>query len=158
MKLPDFYTTKALPPTRPGFVDYEVTIDWGALRAAVAAVGESFSLTSKAIVAFARLMHDAANDEVRVSGLEARYYVRGGLHCPDVDALVLDLLRDPARQALEDEDFLMTLLSQTNRARLAAAALRGWVEHHPDEDPTLLSWHRLLADGRTAVVTKEIVA
>lgn len=100
---------------------------------------------------FGQILREAANSEVRVSGLEARYYARGALECvtdDDIDCLVKDLLREP--EATAPDDGLMGLLTVGSRARLAAAALAGHAAHRPvEEDVRFLVWYRLV--GSTAL-------
>ena len=69
-----------------------------------------------------------ANDEEHVCGLEARFLVRGGLTA-DIDTLVRNLLRAPQNLVTEQEKYLVRLLTPSNRARLAAAAIRGYAVH-----------------------------
>ena len=93
------------------------------------ALVESARQMSRTMRAFTRIIREAANDEVHVCGLEARYLVRGGLGCytyEDLHALVRGLLYEPWEHAPEDERVLMHLLTRHNRARLAAAAIRGY--------------------------------
>lgn len=96
-------------------------------RAMHKAVQDATWVMLKAFRPITAALRNAANHEVHVSGLEARYYVRGGLLCPDIDALVRTLLREPWAAAPPDEQYFMRLLSPENRARLAAAAIRGSV-------------------------------
>lgn len=70
--------------------------------------------------------------EVYVSGLEGRYYVRGGLDPAYRNRAALDVL---VRRTLdgrpEDPDDPTPDLTLSARSRLATAAIRGWVEGHP---------------------------
>lgn len=71
---------------------------------------------------------ERVNNEVRVSGLEARFYVRGALACNTIDevvVLVKMLMQEPER-----ENMWLRLLTRENRGRLAASAIRGHVEHN----------------------------
>ena len=72
------------------------------------------------------LAHAAAKHH---AGLEARLYVRGGL--------------DPTYTDPDARDAYVQQLADTNPV-LAAAFLAGWVNHHPDPDPPVLAWHRLI--------------
>jgi hypothetical protein len=105
-----------------------------------------------------RRAHEAfvsgVNDERHVSGLEARYYVRGALAQVDVDDLVSALLRDPGSVAADDdESMLLPYLTPASRARLAAAAARGYAEAGRAEPPVGpgLPWHRLVGGARLEV-------
>lgn len=84
---------------------------------------------------------DAAAYELAVVGLEASYYVRGGMGCTSVEDL-----NEVVREALRT-----TKLMPRDRARLAVAALRGWVTHNAEEAEPL-TWYRLLGDTRLEVV------
>jgi hypothetical protein len=78
--------------------------------------------------------------ELQVCRLEARMQVRAGLdpaYSQSPDALVQDLLSNPLASG-------SMVLRASHRARLAAAALRGWAESHADE-PVQVAWHRKMA-------------
>jgi hypothetical protein len=89
-------------------------------------MGQSMRRAGKSLRLLVEVARRAANDEVRVSGMEATMLVRGGMlgtHIEgDVDATVLLLMRDPAAVTGDASDRLLTAHS---RARLAAALLRG---------------------------------
>jgi hypothetical protein len=157
VKLPEGITAKEiLPAPRPGLITVEFTVSVGAMMREIKKAMHSMGKEAiKPFRAFARAMRESANSEARVSGLESRYYVRGGLACPlgldDIDALVKNLMRHPGRVGEDDEHLLMTMLTPENRARLAAAALRGYVENTPAESPRwLLVWYRQM--GATTVL------
>lgn len=92
--------------------------------------------------------------EVRISGLEAKMYVRAGLdpQYATEDALhglVRLLMRKPSAVLGLQEG---TMLGRSDRARLAAAAMRGWAEHRPEpwrhpevSYPSPLPWYRYMA-------------
>jgi len=152
--LPDGVTATNVRPGPPGFATVDLDVDVeafvGGVRAALASTEEgTFERRAETYRAFDALVREAANDEARVSGLEARFWVRGSLgHLvgEDVGALARDLLRDPG---CVDPGGSLHLLTVGNRARIAAAALRGHVEHVEGERPDCLAWYRLL--GSTAV-------
>jgi hypothetical protein len=133
------------------------SIDWAAIvegwrlafEGMAKAANKAFAAIRGAMQNVMRVSREIANDEVRVSGLEARYFIRGG-HAQDIDALVQDLLTDPARQGDMDEVFLMDLLTPASRARLAAAAIQGYTAVH-DEPVESLAWHRMLGTTRVLV-------
>ena len=78
----------------------------------------------------------AVDQEVWVSGREASYMVRSGLapeYTESPDKLVQQLLKGS--------------LPPEVRARLAAAAIRGWVSSYKPEAPEVLAWHRLVGDS-----------
>lgn len=79
---------------------------------------------------------------VILAGWEQRYYVRASMD-PTVDAplLALDVCasRDPET----------AWMGPAERAVVAAAVLRGHVEHHDGESADVLAWHRLI--GTTCV-------
>lgn len=135
----------------------ELTLDTGPFIAALAKFAAEMTDTARA---------DARWHEVRVSGREAAMYVRGGLDPAysseeALRGLVVAIMRG-------ESDPLDALLTREHRARLAASALRGWVEHrafHPDgetcrgdgeancwcdQQPPI--WHRYLA-GTTVLVS-----
>lgn len=149
MNLPEGVTATNVKPSKPGYATADLTIDvhlfLKAFQEGMRTIGEALTTSMRS---FNRLIRYAVNDEVRVSGLEARYYVRGAMGCQspqELDALVLALLSDPRRTAPADEAFMMTLLTNESRARLAVSAIRGWAETHPGGPCGPLSWHRYLA-------------
>jgi hypothetical protein len=158
------FTKATIVGRSDNLVTLAVDIDWDALREAfrgmAKAAGNAARQFGKTIKQMSVLLHHAANDDLRVAGLEARYYVRGGLLCPDIDALVLALMRDPASVAPDDEGLLMDLLSRENRALLAAKAIEGYVTHTPEPwrhpeapSPMPLVWYRFLAGTAVLVGT-----
>lgn len=70
---------------------------------------------------------DEVNGPVHMAGLEARYYVRGGLDPLCADPGGLDVL---VRAVLAGTSTDLFLVTPANRARIAAAAARGWVERY----------------------------
>jgi hypothetical protein len=132
-------------------------IDWQRVQNAFKQVGEAWDRAAKqaarALKQMSRMIHCIANDEVHVSGLEARYYVRGGLLCEDIDSLVQTLLRNPGAAATDEDDrLLLGCLTNENRVRLAVAAIAGHVVHNEVPPTGLLPAHRWLAG--TAVVVR----
>lgn len=140
MRLPAWLKAK-----RQRLVDDTVVVtlepDWSAFREAMGRT----ALASQIMVGpFTRMVHAAADmervmaavraataaswelDPVRKAGLEARYYVRGAM--------------DPTYATPEARDaYVKNLCSQagspvTDFHALAAAFLRGWVEHHGQDD------------------------
>jgi hypothetical protein len=90
---------------------------------AFAGMRESFERAGRAFERVSAALLRAK--EVRVSGLEARYYVRGAFcSLAELDALVQRLMR--RRETAVEWGFFPC--SEGDRARLAAAAMRGWVE------------------------------
>jgi hypothetical protein len=144
----------------PGTIVLDLRIDTSAIERAFQHAAEiareAARVVNRGLRAWARQMsrlgaaiREAANDEVTVSGLEARYFVRAGLdpayRSPeDLDALVQAIMRGEAEDT--------RLLYRENRARIAAAALRGHVHAYPEAVP-VLTWHRLIG-GTTVVVTR----
>lgn len=92
--------------------------------------------------------------EIRISGLEARMYVRAG---QDPAYATEDALHELVRLLMRKPSAVLgvqegTMLGRSDRARLAAAALRGWAEHrpapwrHPEVSyPSPLPWYRYMA-------------
>lgn len=111
-------------------------------------MGEYARDTSEAMQALAPYL---ANDEARVAGLWARYYVRGALD----PSYATPGLRDALVAVLLSEDVGHPdthLLSPENRRLLAVAVMRGWAEHRPQSpDPQPLVWHRALGNVRVTV-------
>lgn len=144
----------------PGTVTLDLRIDPARIERAFRQMAETARaaarVINKAMTDLSRHLHrmqqriiDAANDEVLVSGLEARYQVRAGLdpayRTPgDLDGLVQAIMRGEAEDT--------RLLTAENRARVAAAALRGWTHAYPAPLP-VLTWHRLIG-GVEVVVTR----
>jgi hypothetical protein len=97
-------------------------------------VAEAFDrnrkITYHAVVNFFEMVRLLANDDLHVSGLEARYYVRGAMACrtqEDIDALVYDIMTSPGTTAEDEDRMLVNLLVPGSRSRVAAAAIRGYV-------------------------------
>lgn len=87
--------------------------------------------------------------EVRATGLEGRYYVRGGLHPTHateagIVALAAAILNGTADPTCETAPVDI-------RRRCAAAALRGWGDHRSPDTPVLLAWQRLIGDHALSV-------
>lgn len=104
-----------------------------ALAPAIEAFVAAMAKVAQGIAAFGNALHQ--QDEVWLSGREARYYVRGGL--------------DPAYSTEEGLSTLVHELmhlpgfTRRNRARMAAAAIRGWCAHQDQHTgPVLVAWHR----------------
>lgn len=77
----------------------------------------------------AMLNANSARQECFISGLEARMYVRAALdpaYTDSPDALVRALMNNPL-SVVGYRDIVY--VRPATRARLAAAALRGWTEH-----------------------------
>jgi hypothetical protein len=159
VNLPEGVTaTNVRPGPRPDVVTVDLDIDVSLL---LKGMGEAFKKMGTATERAARslrslvgLLRGAANDEVRVAGLEARYYVRGGLSCPlgltGIDRLVRDLVTCP-EAAEPGEEVLLRLLTRENRVLLAVAAIRGYVESTDEEPSGLLPWHRYMSGTRVVV-------
>lgn len=95
------------------------------------------------------------NNEVRVCGLEARYLVRGGMvgthEEGTIDGLVHDLMTRPQRQGA----VLDRLLTRASRARLAAAAMQGYVLQHPEDTPVYSAAYRWWGGREVSVVRRD---
>lgn len=142
----------------PGTIVLDLRLDTSAVERAFQHMAEvareAARVVNRGLRSMARTMarvsaaiREAANDEVTVSGLEARYLVRAGLdpayRSPeDLDALVQAIMRGEAEDT--------RLLYRENRARVAAAALRGWTHAYPAPLP-ILTWHRLIGGVRVVV-------
>jgi hypothetical protein len=96
------------------------------MQPAFEGLAASFRRAARSLQSMTKVVREVTNEEVRVSGLEARMIVLGGMlgtHVGgDVDETVLTLMRDPGAVTGERVDRLLTTRS---RARLAAALLRG---------------------------------
>lgn len=93
------------------------------------------------------------NSEPVVSGLEARFYVRAGFDptCTteaQLQDLVRTLLTQPELVTGEDVHFYLT---SEARARIATAALSGWVTHRQQDSQEALAWHRMIGTTRVQV-------
>lgn len=115
------------------------------------AVQVSINGFTAAVVRATEIMLDGfirqmANSDVLVSGIEGTMQVRAGMD-PRYDTeenlqrLIADLLVHPERQTGDAYDRFLT---PENRARLAAAALRGWVQTHDTPRQDALTWHRMM--------------
>lgn len=127
-------------------------IDWPAIiagwRVAFQDLAETMTRAGQSInssmLSMTRLARESANDEVRVSGLEALFYVRAGMGLPDIDALdhlVREILRAPTT-GVGDSRVTLRYLTPGNRLRLVQVALRGWAVHQGVGDVPVLAWHR----------------
>lgn len=95
-----------------------------------------------------------ANTPEAVAGLEARYYVRAGLDPTYAAPVALNFL---VAAILGGTAGGVLFLTPTNRATVAASAIRGWSQHRPGELPAEgISWGRVLGDTRV-LVTRECV-
>jgi len=136
MKPPPGVIITPQPLSRPGYLDAIVTIDLDAIREAARQIGtlvrpmnEAMRNFNHTFRALGKVLAASANDEVRVSGLEARYLVRGGFmyNEDDLGLLVRWLMQSPEVVEPEDDDLLSIMLTPASRARLAVAAIRGFV-------------------------------
>jgi hypothetical protein len=112
-------------------LDIDVTPFLRNLQRAAEQMAKSVDTMAQAVRGMGKALARAR--EVSVSGLEARMYVRAGLDPAyaseeALDGLVRLLLRKPSA-VLGLGDSMM--LGTRDRARLAAAAMRGWAEHRP---------------------------
>ena len=112
-------------------LDIDVTPFLRAVQRASAEAAKSLNNMAESVRRMGKAL--AWQHEVRVSGLEARMYVRAGLDPAyaseeALDGLVRLIMRKPSA-VLGLGDSLM--LGTRDRARLAAAAMRGWAEHRP---------------------------
>lgn len=89
-----------------------------------------------------------ANGVVRVAGLEGRYHVRAGQDPAYRDEPRIGQL---VHAILSGQDRDTRLLSPTNRARVAASALRGWTMSYGPVAPETLVWHRLIGNTHVQV-------
>lgn len=92
-------------------------------------------------------LRERANEPAHVAGLEGRYFVRGAM---DPTYTTEDALCRLLESIMTGESDLTLLLTRENRATVAAAAVRGWVEFH-DVDAEPLCWHRYLDGTRIEV-------
>lgn len=91
--------------------------------------------------------------ERAVWGLEARYYVRGGM---DPALSAPEALNGAVRAILDgSESFFIGALPPSGRASVAAALIRGWVNHHEIERPEVLAWFRLHGTDAVEVTTEK---
>jgi hypothetical protein len=153
VRLPEGVTATNVRPGQPGYAVMDIAIDvptmLRSMQKGFKRMGETMQTMTKAMRSFGSALRDAANDEIRVAGLEARYYVRGAFE--DIDPLVRNLLRHPARTAPMSEAFALSMLTKKNRARLAAAAIRGHVSHTEGEAPATTGWCRWYRDAEVVV-------
>lgn len=94
-------------------------------------MAQTFSRAARSLNRLSVALRDVCNTPQAVAGLEGRYMVRAGLdpayRSPDaVDALVREILDGTGG------DDRLVFLTAGNRARVAAAVLRGWVGSHLD--------------------------
>ncbi|UQS95161.1 hypothetical protein Pam4_18 [Pseudanabaena phage Pam4] len=145
--------TAPKPPVLTPLVGVEYAEAFTRLSATLTAAGEVWARASRqAAAALSRMgeaLTGAANDPVRVAGVEARAYVHGGMACADQAALGAYV-----REVLAGEADGCAFLTAANRARVAAEAARGYVTHHIEPAPTdgVLAWHRLVGDRHLQVV------
>lgn len=83
--------------------------------------------------------------EIEVAGIEARYYVRAGLSPEPLN------LTPILRPAYHNTTWFLT---PEQRRRVADAALRGWVDHHPGEPSPVFAYHRHMA-GASIQISQE---
>jgi Sec-independent protein translocase protein TatA len=125
------------------------------LRAAAEAVAEAMRGMRRVMRSVGSSFSRAANAEEVVQGYMTVMRVRGGLvewQGAGIGDLVHTLMVEPSAQALEPgEGPWMDLLTPANRARVAAAALEGYVLHHDGPAPEVLAWHRHWPTGRVSV-------
>ena len=109
--------------------------------------------TSHALKEFTRTMNtihnrvvEAANAEDVVFNRCIQFKVRGGLGCrteSEILFLVGLLMSNPGWMGdTPNERMAMRMLTRQNRARLAAAALEGYVRHVDQEPPNLTWWRQ----------------
>lgn len=97
-----------------------------------------------------RLRQILANVDVKVAGLEGRYYVRAGLDPAYATPAALDTLVGRIMSGRESR--ILGLLDRDTRALVAAAAIRGWSTSYPATDPgDALVWCRFLSGQRVWV-------
>lgn len=149
MRLPDYLTIrkdmmKAAATYDAGRrIKFDITIDWPKIieqwSLAMSQAARYLRGLTTTLSSIAQAFTTAANDEVRVSGLEGRYYVTGGLACrneADLYELIHALMYEPAAVAPREDRLLMTFLTRKSRARLAASAIRGYVYHVDKRKPS----------------------
>lgn len=103
------------------------------VRATVLDLARTIQDVMRPIAAMARKvsarLREAANDEVYVAGMCARYQVRAGLDPAYATPEALDRLLDAILHDREEEVGL-TFMSLENRSLVAGAAARGWAESY----------------------------
>lgn len=123
------------------------------MTTAAALFGDRLQVAAERIIAAVErllpVLTERANDEAHVSGLEARYYVRGALDPALTDQVSLGAL---LCYVLEGEADGCGFLTPASRARLAASLTRGWVEHRAGPPPEVLTWHRYVGGTHLQVV------
>lgn len=132
---------KYCPDERCGYA-----VDWTPFQAASRKMARQVTLAMAqwrtVFTGIERSVKALANDEVNVCGLEARFYVRGGVACrlglEDLDDLIGHLLNG-AGEAL--------FLTRENRIRLAVAAMRGYADSET-EPVTPVIWYRYFSAVR----------
>jgi hypothetical protein len=121
-----------------------------AARAMAQAANAALKQISLYFKHFREMMVRAVNDEVYVSGLEARFFTRGALTCNTIEEVVgltKAVMTEPwTLGQTPDERAFWRLLTRESRGRLAAAAISGHVKFHRDAEVGPLAWHRLMGD------------
>lgn len=119
-----------------------------ALRSFIRHAAEVWKSANAAVLRLHQRLADAANDPVRVAGLEARYYVRAGLDPRYSTLFGLDALTASIMD-MSNRGGDMAFLTRQSRAQIAAAAIAGWVASYADDTGPLLPWHRFI--GHTII-------
>lgn len=86
--------------------------------------------------------------EIRLSGDESRYYVRGGLE-PELSTQ--EGVTTYTRDILTGMDPETWHRPVSERVRLAVGVMRGWAESRAPESDETLIWHRYLAGTKVEV-------
>lgn len=92
-----------------------------------------------------------ANSPVKVAGLEARYYVRGGADPACATREGLSALVSRVIAGDRDYDADLALLAPEARRAVAVSAMRGWAERKNDEPRQTVIAHRFWAGTRVEV-------
>jgi hypothetical protein len=121
--------------TTASSVTVTIRPDWTAFTNAMARVARATRAATRSMTAVQRTMERFSEEgrqrqELALTGLEARFYVRGGLDPlyasqAGLDGLVRDILQGPETgwECLKAG----ALPTRENRVRLAVAAMEGWV-------------------------------
>lgn len=112
------------------------TIDFSGLTRGFQQIGQAMERAAATLARMLSGIQERANAEVRVSGLEAKYRVRGAFLVTHLPCSIEDLVQEVMGGRASDTVFL----TQANRARVATAAMLGYVEHHPGE-ALPVAWH-----------------